>query len=85
MEHNIGATEVQINSELVTNPREREDLLYALTLVLLRAGGHTLHPVLMQRDRIAVQAPREALEEAAMIECPKRVEAGQIAFFDPRI
>ena len=32
MEYNIG-TEVQINSELVTNPREREDLLYALTLV----------------------------------------------------
>jgi hypothetical protein len=85
MEHNIGATEVQINSELITNPREREDLLYALTLVLLRVGGHPLHPVLMQRDRIAVQAPREALEVAAMIECPERVEAGQVAFFDPRV
>jgi hypothetical protein len=84
MEYNIG-TEVQINSELVTNPREREDLLYALTLVLLRVGGHTLHPVLLWPDRIAVQAPREALEEAAMVVCPERLEAGQIAFFDPRV
>jgi hypothetical protein len=85
MEHDIGATEVQINSELVTNPGEREDLIYALSLVLLRAAGHPLHPVLTRRDRIAVQAPREALEEAATIECPERVEAGQIAFFDPRV
>jgi hypothetical protein len=85
MEHGIGATEVQINSELVIDPRERGDLLFAPTLVLLRAGSHTLHPVLMRRGRIAAQAPHEALEEAAMIECPERVEAGQIAFFDPRI
>jgi hypothetical protein len=85
MEQRIGVTEVQINSELVTNLLEREELLFALTLALLRAGGHTLHPVWMRRDRIAVQVPRVALEEAAMVECPERVEAGQIVFFDPRV
>jgi hypothetical protein len=84
MERHIAA-EVQINSELVTNPRLREDLLFALTLILLRAGGQTLHPVLLRRDRIVVQAPRKALEEAAMIECPAVLDEGLLAFFDHRV
>ena len=84
MERHIAA-EVQINSELVTNPSLREDVLYLLALVLLRAGGHTLHPVLVARDRIVVQAPRKALEEAAQVECPEALREGLVAFFDVRI
>jgi hypothetical protein len=84
MEHRI-ATEVQINTELVTDASEYDRVVAALAMILLRAAGHPLHPVLMQPHRIAVQVPRIAIEEAAMIECPDRVEAGQIVFFDPRV
>ncbi len=85
MEHRIGVTEVQINIELVTDAYEYLHVIAALAVILHKAAGHPINGVRMWHHRIAVQVPRVALEEAAMIECPERVEAGQIAFFDPRV
>jgi hypothetical protein len=79
------ATEVQINPELVADPYEYLHVIAALAVVLHKAAGHPIDGVRIWHHRIVVQVPRLALEEAAMIECPERVEAGQIVFFDPRV
>jgi len=84
MERHV-ACEVQLNSELITNPYLRSDVIYALTLVLLAAAGHPVQAVLTARDRIVVQVPRDAVEEAAMAICPEIVEERLLAFFDSRV
>lgn len=83
MEHSVGA-EIQINSELAVTPDERAEVFHAVTLLLRRATGGPVPMVKMGRDRIAVQVPREALEEAAKAECPEMVERRRIVFHDPR-